>query len=341
MRSKPSNKGFLEMWSYAPTPSKEMMVASGSTSVMDCNMWATTQLWDKAYWKSDVANMWATTQLWDKAYWKSDVAASTFFASSGTFPTAKQDQTWAHNCESASLSRTRKKWSDCTSSGLAQTRQELQLIQLKLNGWFCADNLLTRQLSPKAKHGLPSSPLHCAQVELASNNWNHCPSWNNMMRASTCFLGTMPPRSGWTEQQHPAQKCETTSTLGSSNSLCMGPTFENCDQTHCVQTRERCSPSGPNGWVNRRHQAGVDHGAQNTVHHPLRLLQPSSWSVSFELMSTTMTLVWETSLSSPETTRTVSATVTAGDNSLPAWTRSLSVAGMVELPPDNCGTTFC
>ena len=128
--------------------------------------------------------------------------------------------------------------------------------------------------SDKGKTLSASSPLHCAQVELASNNWNHCASWNNMMRASTWFLGTMLPWSGWTEQQHLSQKCKKTSTLRSSNLFFMGPTFENCDQTHCVQTQERCPPSGPNGRVNRRHQAGVDHGAQNTVHHPLGLLQP-------------------------------------------------------------------
>ena len=39
MRNKPSNIAFLEM---APTPSMEMMVASGSRSVMDCNMSANT-----------------------------------------------------------------------------------------------------------------------------------------------------------------------------------------------------------------------------------------------------------------------------------------------------------
>ena len=75
--------------------------------------------------------------------------------SSGTFPTAKQDPTWASSCESASLSRMGTRWSDgvpdgpkcSTSSGLAQTRQELQFVQLELHGQFSEDNLLTQLLS--------------------------------------------------------------------------------------------------------------------------------------------------------------------------------------------------
>ena len=117
MRSKPSSIAFLEMWSYAPTPSMEMMVASGSTSVMDCNMCATLapcfgrqsvlerrcgnlNLLRNLFRHRSchhppqyVADHYHTSIRFAESCDASNLMVS--MISSGTFPTAKQDPTWA------------------------------------------------------------------------------------------------------------------------------------------------------------------------------------------------------------------------------------------------------
>ena len=158
-----------------------------------------------------------TPALVDKACWKGDVAVSTFFAtclaivratilltmSPTTIPRTPlsgllsavmrpnlMDPIWASNCESASLSRTGKRWSGvmpdgpCAAPRLALRRHvknsnihsgSVRAVDVAKvpgasappsNACLVADNSTTLT---KTKHGLPSSPPHrCLHVVASS-----------------------------------------------------------------------------------------------------------------------------------------------------------------------------